>query len=108
MKEIKIPDINYQSEIKKCKTLEDVAGKNGLLQKLFKDIMQQLLQAEMEENLSREKYERIDKECDDKEPNYRNEYSKKNVRSSFGDVNLDIPRDRKSKFNPIAVRKYQA
>ena len=40
MKEIKVPDIDYQAEIKKCKTLEDVTGKNGLLQRLFKDVMQ--------------------------------------------------------------------
>ena len=26
MKEIKVPDIDYQAEIKKCKTLEDVTG----------------------------------------------------------------------------------
>ena len=43
MKEIKVPDTDYQAEIKKCKTLEDVTGKNGLLQRLFKDVMQQLL-----------------------------------------------------------------
>ena len=107
MKEIKVPDIDYQSEIKKCKTLEDVTGKNGLLQRLFKDVMQQLLEAEMEENLGRERYERIDDNCENEDRNYRNGHSKKNVRSSFGDVELDIPRDRQSKFDPIAVKKYQ-
>ena len=106
MKEIKVPDINYQEEIKKCKTLEDVAGKNGLLQRLFKDVMQQLLEAEMEENLGRQKYERIEDE-DQTDRNYRNGHSKKSVRSSFGDVELDIPRDRKSKFDPVAIKKYQ-
>ncbi|WP_243124237.1 transposase [Clostridium tyrobutyricum] len=30
MKEIKIPDINYKEEVKKCKTMEDVVGKNAL------------------------------------------------------------------------------
>ena len=65
MKEIKVPDIDYQAEIKKCKTLEDVTGKNGLLQRLFKDVMQQLLEAEMEENLGRQKYERFDEDCED-------------------------------------------
>lgn len=44
MEEINVPDTNYQEEIKKCKTLEDVTGKNGLLQKLFKNVMQQLLE----------------------------------------------------------------
>ena len=39
MKEIKIPDINYKEEVKKCKTMEDVVGKNGLLQRLLKSVM---------------------------------------------------------------------
>ncbi|MPM66943.1 IS256 family transposase ISCpe3 [bioreactor metagenome] len=107
MKEIKVPDIDYQSEIKKCKTLEDVTGKNGLLQRLFKDVMQQLLEVEMEETIGREKYERNSQYYDDEEKNYRNGYSKKNVRSSFGNVELNIPRDRKAEFEPIAVKKYQ-
>lgn len=41
------------------------------------------------------------------EKNYRNGYSKKNVRSSFGEVELGIPRDRKSKFEPVTIKKYQ-
>ena len=47
-REIIIPDLDYQAEVRKCKTMEDVVGKNGLMQKLFKDIIQQLLEAEME------------------------------------------------------------
>ena len=50
-REIIIPDLDYQAEVRKCKTMEDVVGKNGLMQKLFKDIIQQLLEAEMEEHL---------------------------------------------------------
>lgn len=107
MKEIKVPNIDYESEIKKCKTLEDVTGKNGLLQRLFKDVMQQLLEAEMEETIGRGKYERNSECYEDEEKNYRNGYSKKNVRSSFGNVELNIPRDRKAEFEPIAVKKYQ-
>ena len=107
MKEIKVPNIDYEAEIKKCKTLEDVTGKNGLLQRLFKDVMQQLLEAEMEETIGRGKYERNSEYYEDEEKNYRNGYSKKNVRSSFGNVELNIPRDRKAEFEPIAVKKYQ-
>jgi transposase-like protein len=39
--------------------MEDVVSKNGLMQKLFKDVIQQLLEAEMDESLGRERYERI-------------------------------------------------
>ncbi|MBV4438690.1 IS256 family transposase [Clostridium tyrobutyricum] len=104
MKEIKIPDINYKEEVKKCKTMEDVVGKNGLLQRLLKDVIQNMLEAEMEDLLGREKYER-DEERDYK--NYRNGYSKKNIKSSVGDVKLDIPRDRNSDFEPKVVKKYE-
>ena len=31
---MKVPDINYEEEIKKCKTLDDVVGKNGLMKRL--------------------------------------------------------------------------
>ena len=101
---MKVPDINYQEEIKKCKSMDDVVGKNGLMQKLLKDVMQQLLEAEMEEYLGREKYERIDNDSD---KNYRNGYSKKDVRSSYGEIPIDIPRDRKSEFEPKTIRKYE-
>ncbi len=43
--------INYQEEIKKCKTMDDVMGKNGLMQKLLKDVIQNLLEAEISEHL---------------------------------------------------------
>ena len=58
-REIIIPDLDYQAEVRKCKTMEDVVGKNGLMQKLFKDIIQQLLEAEMEEHLGRERHEEV-------------------------------------------------
>lgn len=46
-------NINFQEEVKKCKTMEDVLGKNGLMQKLFKDVIQNMLEAEMAEHLGR-------------------------------------------------------
>lgn len=51
------------------------------MQRLLKDVIQQLLEAEMEEHLGREKYERINLE-DNK--NYRNGYSCKNVKVAMG------------------------
>ncbi|MCC3863593.1 transposase [Terrisporobacter petrolearius] len=83
-KEIIITDIDYQVEVKKCKTMEDVVGKNELMQKLFKDVIQQLLEAEMNEHIDRENYERSDEQSQ----NYRNEYSFKTIDSSFGEVVL--------------------
>lgn len=101
-------DINfdYNSEIKKCKTIDDVLGKNGLVQRLVKDVLENILEAEMDEHLGRDKYQR-QSDIEPGERNYRNGYSQKNLRSSFGDVDLDMPRDRKSEFEPQIVKKYE-
>ena len=60
----------------------------------------------MDEHLGRDKYQR-QSNIEPGERNYRNGYSQKNLRSSFGDVDLDIPRDRKSEFEPQIVKKYE-
>ena len=41
--------INYEEEIKKCKTQDDLFGENGLLKKLIKDAIEKMMEAEIEE-----------------------------------------------------------
>lgn len=103
MPELNIPDIDLNSELKRCKSMEDLVGKNGLMQKLFGNIIQQFLEAEMEEHLGREKYKRSSED----ERNYRNGYSTKKIKSSFGETQVNVPRDRKSEFEPKIVKKYE-
>ena len=93
-------------EIFRVKARDDVLGKNGLVQKLVKDVLENILEAEMDEHLGRDKYQRQN-DILPEERNYRNGYSQKNLRSSFGDVDLDIPRDRKSEFEPQIIKKYE-
>lgn len=99
-------NFDYNEEVKKCKTIDDVLGKNGLVQKLVKDVLENILEAEMDEHLGRDKYQR-QSNIEPEQRNYRNGYSQKNLRSSFGDVDLDIPRDRKAEFEPQIVKKYE-
>ena len=101
-------DINfdYNEEVKKCKTIDDVIGKDGLVQRLIKDVLENILEIEMGEHLGRDKYDR-QTDIDQDDRNYRNGYSKKTLRSSFGDVDLDVPRDRKAEFEPQIVKKYE-
>lgn len=103
MNVLEIPDIDLKKELKKCSSMEDLVGKNGLMQRLFGGIIQQFLEAEMEDHLGREKYARLPNEDKD----YRNGYSSKNIRTSFGPVKVDVPRDRKSEFEPKIVKKYE-
>ena len=101
-------DINfdYTEEVKKCKTIDDVIGKNGLVKRLIKDVLENILEVEMGEHLGRDKYDR-QTDIDQDDRNYRNGYSKKTLRSSFGDVDLDVPRDRKAEFEPQIIKKYE-
>ena len=72
------------------------------LRDLFKDAIQEMLEAELTEHLGYEKNEYTrDNE------NYRNGYSSKTVHSTEGDIKLDVPRDRQGNFDPIIVEKGQ-
>ena len=77
------------------------------IQKLFKEtiaeFMEDGLEAEMDEELGYSKYDYRNKETD----NSRNGHSSKTLRTSFGDVEVSVPRDRKSEFEPQLLKKNQ-
>lgn len=71
------------------------------LKDLLGDTMEELLKAELDEHLD---YEYGEKPLS---LNTRNGSSKKTVRSSYGNIDLNIPRDREGTFEPQALRKYE-
>ena len=79
----------------------DAQDVQNMLKDLLGDTLQGMLEAEMDEKLGYSKYDYQNKETDDS----RNGYSKKTVTSSMGDIDLDIPRDRKGEFKPQVVKK---
>lgn len=82
---------------------QDAQDVQEMLKDLLGDTLQGMLEAEMDESLGYSKYDYKNKNTD----NSRNGYSKKTVVSSMGEIDLDIPRDRKGEFEPQAVRKHQ-
>ena len=82
---------------------KDASDVQDMLKDLLGDTMQGMLEAEMDEQLGYSKYDYHNKDTDDS----RNGYSKKTVTSSLGNIELDIPRDRKGEFEPQAVKKNQ-
>ena len=74
-----------------------------MLKDLLGDTLQDMLEAELDQKLGYSKYDYQNKLTDDS----RNGYSKKTVTSSLGDIDLDIPRDRKGEFEPQIVKKNQ-
>lgn len=73
------------------------------LKEMFRDVLQESLEAEMDEALGYGKYNNMDKNND----NSRNGYSKKTVKTELGAVELNVPRDRNGDFEPKIVPKHQ-
>ena len=73
------------------------------LKEMFRDVLQESLEAEMDEALGYGKYNNMDKNND----NSRNGYSKKTVKTELGPVQINIPRDRNGDFEPKIVPKHQ-
>ena len=77
------------------------------IQDLFKEtiaeFMENGLEAELDEDLGYSKYDYKNKTTD----NSRNGHSSKNLRTSFGDVEVSVPRDRKGEFEPQLLKKNQ-
>lgn len=75
----------------------------SFLKDAFKDVLQEMLEAEMEVHLGYPKDEPKARTTD----NSRNGYSTKQLKSEFGPVDIQIPRDRKGEFEPQIVPKYK-
>ena len=73
-----------------------------LLKDSFKDLLQELLEAELDVSLGYDKNEKNGIETDNK----RNGHTPKTVKSEFGEFQLDIPRDRNGDYEPEIVPKY--
>jgi len=82
---------------------EDVLGENGLLKQLTKGLLERILGAELTAHLGYEKHD----PSGYRSGNSRNGSSKKRVKADFGEVDIAVPRDRESTFEPKVVPKGQ-
>ena len=101
------PEENARREkIRELLQLANVGSMDDI-QELFKDtiaeFMENGLEAELDDQLGYSRYDYKNKDTD----NSRNGHSSKTLRTSFGDVEVSVPRDRKSEFEPKVLRKNQ-
>lgn len=80
-------------------TPEEILGESGLLKQLTKRLVERALSGELNHHLAND--------ADDNAQNSRNGHSKKTVQSEHGKLELAIPRDRESRFDPVLVPKHQ-
>ncbi len=82
---------------------EDLIGEHGLLKQLTKRLIERALEAEMAEHLGHGKHEPVANPAG----NARNGRSKKTLKGEFGELPIEIPRDRLASFEPQLVPKHQ-
>ena len=82
---------------------EDVLGENGLLKQLTKGLLERMLGAELSAHLGYQKHD----PAGYRSGNSRNGTSRKKVKADIGEIELEVPRDRQSTFEPKIVPKGQ-
>jgi len=93
-----------EERFKNMKTLSDLTGKDGIIQEMMKQTVERILKAEQEAHLGYQPYRKEGKSPE----NSRNGFSQKKIKTSSGEIEIEIPRDRKRTFEPLFVAKHQS
>ena len=93
----KIRELLQESNISSMADIQD------LFRETIAEFMENGLDAELDNELGYSKYDYKNKDTD----NSRNGHSSKTLRTSFGDVEVSVPRDRKGEFDPQILKKNQ-
>lgn len=90
-----IRQLLQEYEIESAQDIQDA------LKDLLGGTIKEIMEAEMDNHLGYEKSERSDSD------DYRNGYKSKQINSSYGSMEIQIPQDRKSTFQPQVIKKRQ-
>lgn len=93
----------FRELTKDCKTQEDLFGEGGLIKRLVKGVTEAALAGELDNHLGYKKKEQLGNNTG----NSRNGYSAKTINGEFGEVEVDIPRDRNGTYEPQFVERYK-
>lgn len=96
---MKKDDLLNSDFLKQFKTGDEL---NSFLKELQKRGVEQLLEGELDAHLG------YDKHQDSNNTNSRNGYSKKVIKTSHGESEIQVPRDRDSSYSPMLVPKRQS
>jgi putative transposase len=82
---------------------EDLIGENGLLKQLTKALVERAMSAELTHHLGYKKNDPQGRSTG----NCRNGTSRKKLKGDFGEIEIEVPRDREGEFEPKIVGKHQ-
>lgn len=87
---------DFEAALKAVQSGQSITGKDGVLGPLVKQLTEAALEAELDSHLA-----------EDVAENRRNGKSKKTIKSTSGNFELETPRDRACTFEPQLVKKHQ-
>ena len=102
-KKHEVPEELLSGLLANYKKPEDLIGENGLLKQLTKLLVEKALDAELTEHLGHDRHESVANATG----NTRNGKSKKTLKGEFGELPIDVPRDRHGSFEPQLIPKHQ-
>jgi len=88
-------------ELGKAKAIDDFYGKDGIFSRLFSETIEQMLEAELTDELGYELYEAKGRNSG----NSRNGHYPSSMRTSGGDAKIKVPRDRNGEFQSELLKK---
>ncbi len=89
-------EFDFEAALKALRAGQDLNGENGILTPLIKQLTEAALKAELEQHLE-----------SDAGPNRKNGSTRKHIKSTTGNFDLDTPRDRAGTFEPQLIKKHQ-
>ena len=99
-----LPSIDrIQQELASAKSIDDFFGKEGIFARLFAGTLEHMLEAELTAQLGYQPYAAEGRNSG----NSRNGKRPRSLRTSAGDMHIQVPRDRNSEFQPVLLEKYQ-
>ena len=102
-KKHEVPEELLSGLLANYKKPEDLIGENGLLKQLTKLLVEKALDAELTEHLGHDRHESVANATG----NTRNGKSKKTLKGEFGELPIEVPRDRHGSFEPQLIPKHQ-
>jgi len=102
-KKHEVPEELLSGLLANYKKPEDLIGENGLLKQLTKLLVEKALDAELTEHLGHDRHESVANASG----NTRNGKSKKTLKGEFGELPIEVPRDRHGSFEPQLIPKHQ-
>jgi putative transposase len=98
-----VPEALISSLMANYRKPEDLIGENGLLKQLTKILVEKALEAELSEHLGHDKNQPVENPAG----NTRNGKSQKTLKGEFGELPIEIPRDRHGTFEPQLISRHQ-